>query len=106
MLSRVRWLSLLVMTAGEQEEEEDGGDSKQEAGGDACAPGQFAVFTEVAVEITQSRYKRVRFHFVRWLVVGQEGWDHLRRGSRNENLGSISLGCVAPFTAIFGLSWW
>ena len=105
MLSRVRWLSLLVMTAGEQEEE-DGGDSKQEAGGDACAPGQFAVFTEVAVEITQSRYKRVRFHFVRWLVVGQEGWDYLRRGSRNENLGGISLDCVAPFTAIFGLSWW
>ena len=94
------------MTAGEQEEEEDGGDSKQEAGGDACAPGQFAVFTEVAVEITQSRYKRVRFQFGRWLVVGQEGRDYLRRGSRNGKFGGMSFGCVAPFPAIFGLSWW
>ena len=58
-----------MMTAGEQQEEEDGGDSKQEAGGDACAPGHFAVFAEVEVEIMQSRCKRVRSHFVRWLGV-------------------------------------
>ena len=45
---------------GEQEQEEgDGGDSKQDA-----------VFTHEEVEITQSRCKRVRFHFVRWLGVG------------------------------------
>ena len=70
----------------EKEEDEDGSDRKQEAGGDACAPGhtmvrpgdrttlkaggQVAVFTEAEVAITQSRYKQVRFHFVRWLVVG------------------------------------
>ena len=44
VLSRVRRLSLLVMTAGEQQEEEDGGDSKQEAGGDACASGLHPTF--------------------------------------------------------------
>ena len=58
------------MTAGEQQEEEDGGDSKQEAPTGRGAPGHFAVFAEVEVEITQSRCKRVRFHFVRWLGVG------------------------------------
>ena len=68
------------------------------AGEDACAPGQFAVFTEVEIEITQSQYKQVRFHFVRRLVVGLEGWDYLRRASRNEKFGGISFGCVAPFT--------
>ena len=61
----------------QQKEEEDGDDRKQEAptgsrlvGINRGAPGHFAVFTEVEVEIMQSRCKRVRFHFVRWLGVG------------------------------------
>ena len=43
------------------------GEEKQEEERDSNG---ITMFVNKRIEITQSRYKRVRFHFVRWLVVG------------------------------------